>query len=32
MVYRFTPDDVVTVLRILPDSMDVTRHLDAPRP
>ena len=24
-----TPDDVVTVLRILHDSMDVTRHLDA---
>jgi toxin ParE1/3/4 len=30
VVYRFTPNDVVIVLRVLHDSMDVTRHLDAP--
>jgi plasmid stabilization system protein ParE len=29
-VYRLVPGDIVVILRVLHDSMDLLRHLDAP--
>jgi toxin ParE1/3/4 len=30
LVYRLVPGDIVVILRVLHDSMDLPRHLDAP--